>query len=96
MSDRSQVVWLRKAMAGFGLLLLANTWRLWTPQTEFPQIPFFSLLIDVPGVVDWIALLGTSIGLIAMFFTSCRMAKPAIGLFLISIIPLVLLNQHRL
>ena len=96
MSDRSQVVWLRKAMAGFGLLLLANTWRLWTPQTEFPQIPFFSLLVDVPGVVDWIALLGTSIGLIAMFFTSCRMAKPAIGLFLISIIPLVLLNQHRL
>ena len=96
MSDRSQVVWLRKAMAGFGLLLLAITWRLWTPQTEFPQIPFFSWLVDVPGVADWIALLGTSIGLIAMFFTSCRMAKPAIGLFLISIVPLILLNQHRL
>ena len=42
MSDRSQVVWLRKAMAGFGLLLLAITWRLWTPQTEFPQIPFLA------------------------------------------------------
>ena len=96
MSDRSRLVWLRKTMAGFGLLLLAITWRLWTPQTEFPQIPFFSWLVDIPGFVDWVALLGTSIGLIAMLFTSGRMAKPAIGLFLISIAPLVLLNQHRL
>ena len=96
MSDRGRVVWLRKIMAGFGLLLLAITWRLWTPQTEFPQIPFFSWLVDVPSFVDWVALLGTGIGLIAMLFTSGRMAKPAIGLFLISIVPLVLLNQHRL
>ena len=96
MSDRSRLVWLRKTMAGFGLLLLAITWRLWTPQTEFPQIPFFSWLVDIPGFVDWVALLGTSIGLIAMLFTSGRLTKPAIGLFLISIVPLVLLNQHRL
>ena len=96
MSDRSRLTWLRKTMAGFGLLLLAITWRLWTPQTEFPQIPFFSWLVDIPGFVDWVALLGTSVGLIAMLFTSGRMAKPAIGLFLISIAPLVLLNQHRL
>ena len=96
MSDRSRLTWLRKTMAGFGLLLLAITWRLWTPQTEFPQIPFFSWLVDVPSFVDWVALLGTSIGLIAMLFTSGRMAKPAISLFLISIVPLVLLNQHRL
>ena len=96
MSDRSRVIWLRKTMAAFGLLLLAITWRLWTPQTEFPQIPFFGWLVDVPGMVDWIALLGTSTGLIALLFTSVRMAKPALGLFLISIVPLVLLNQHRL
>ena len=69
MSDRSRLTWLRKTMAGFGLLLLAITWRLWTPQTEFPQIPFFSWLVDIPGFVDWVALLGTSIGLIAMLFT---------------------------
>ena len=96
MSDRSRLTWLRKTMAAFGLLLLTITWRLWTPQIEFPQIPFFGWLVDVPGFVDWIALLGTSVGLITMLFTNGRLTKPAIGLFLISIVPLVLLNQHRL
>lgn len=83
-------------MAAFGLLLLAITWRLWTPQTDFPQIPFFGWLVNAPGIVDWIALTGTSIGLIAMMLTNEKRAQPAIGLFLVSIIPLVLLNQHRL
>lgn len=96
MSDADRVICFRKTMAAFGLLLLAITWRLWTPQTTFPQIPFFGWLVNVPGIVDWIALAGTSIGLFAMLLTSKRRFKPAIGLFLISIVPLVLLNQHRL
>ena len=96
MSDRGRIIWLRKTMAAFGLLLFAITWRLWTPQTEFPQIPFFGWLVDVPGGVDWIALVGTFISLTTILFTNDRWSKAATGLFLISTSLLVLLNQHRL
>ena len=36
--------------------LIAVTWKLWTPQSKFPQIPFFEFLIHAPGWLDWIAL----------------------------------------
>ena len=96
MNDGSRATWLRKTMAAFGLLLFAITWRLWTPQTEFPQIPFFSWLTDVPGFVDWIAAAGTLVGLVAMLLTTQRWVKPAMMLFLVCTSILVLLNQHRL
>jgi len=96
MSDRSRATWLRRIMAAFGLVLFAITWRLWTPQIEFPQIPFFSWLTQVPGLVDWMAAAGTLAGLVAMLLTNHRLAKPAAILFLISTSLLVLLNQHRL
>ena len=96
MNDLCRVAWLRRTMAAFGLILFAITWRLWTPQTDFPQIPFFGWLVDVPGGVDWIALVGTFIGLTTILFVNDRWSKPAIGLFLVSTSLLVLLNQHRL
>ena len=81
MNEGSRATWLRKTMAAFGLLLFAITWRLWTPQTEFPQIPFFGWLTEVPGFVDWIAAVGTLVGLLAMLLTNRRLAKAAIGVF---------------
>ena len=83
--------------AGFALLLFVSTWKLWTPQTEFPQIPFFEFLIDVPGWVDWIAL-----ALLGLSLTVCLFVKPrsmvvaGLWLFAISVSVLILLNQHRL
>ena len=96
MNEESRAIWLRRTMAIFGLLLFAITWRLWTPQTDFPQIPFFGWLRQVPGFVDWIAAAGTVVGLIAMLSTKYRWAKPAIILFVVSTSLLILLNQHRL
>ena len=96
MSDLSRATWLRKTMAAFGLILFAITWRLWTPQTKFPQIPFFGWLTEVPGVVDWIAAVGTLVGLITMLLTNGRWVKPATLLFWTSTSLLILLNQHRL
>lgn len=64
-----RVVWLRRWLALSWLALLAATWRLWTPQVVFPQIPFFAALRTVPGWVDWIALgtlLGGLIGLLIL------------------------------
>ena len=31
---------LRRVVAVFAVLLIAATWRLWTPQDVFPQVPF--------------------------------------------------------
>jgi len=96
MSDESRAIWLRKTMAAFGLLLFAITWRLWTPQTEFPQIPFFRWLVNVPGAVDWIVASAMTVGLVAMLLGTQRWARGSLVLFLASTAVLVLLNQHRL
>ena len=39
---RTRAALLRRALALFGLALVAATWRLWTPQHVFPQVPFFT------------------------------------------------------
>lgn len=61
-----QTDWLRRWLALAALALFAATWRLWTPQTVFPQIPFFAALRTVPGWVDWIALAGMFAGLLGL------------------------------
>lgn len=38
------------------LVLLAATWKLWTPQVVYPQVPLLSLACHFPRMVDWICL----------------------------------------
>lgn len=84
-------------MAGFALLLFASSWKLWTPQDIFPQIPFLTSLITTPTWVDWFCL-GLSAGALGV----CLLAKEgkaltaALILFAISTTVLILLDQHRL
>ena len=86
-----------RVWAGFGLLLFASTWKLWTPQTDFPQIPFFEFLIDVPGLVDWFAITGVVVSLaICMVATSSNRTRLALGAFVLASCVLIVLNQHRL
>ena len=70
-SDQEQrlVVYCR-IMAGFALLLLAVTWRLWTPQIVFPQIPFFEFLVSTPSTVDWVACAIVLVSLLGMLFSN--------------------------
>lgn len=98
--------WFVKTWAVFGIALFAATWNLWTPQTEFPQIPFFEFLVPTPGWIDWTALSCVGFSLLV-----CLLAKspdpfgsrptweyPRIGcwLFASALATLILLNQHRL
>jgi hypothetical protein len=86
-----------RVWAGFGLLIFASTWKLWTPQTEFPQIPFFEFLVDVPGWADWMALALLGLSLTACLFSSSRsLVAGSLWLFAIAASGLILLNQHRL
>ncbi len=85
------------AWALFALALIAATWKLWTPQTDFPQIPFFRALVDTPGFVDWVLLAGVIVSLLLCLHRSServrRVSQFSFALFMIG---LILLNQHRL
>lgn len=52
----ARIAWLRRWLAVCGLILIAATWRLWTPQDFFPQIPSLAALRDAPEWLDWLGL----------------------------------------
>jgi hypothetical protein len=91
-----QSIWYRRVWAGFGLLLFLVTWRLWTPQTVFPQIPFASALTGVPGYFDWFAIT-VVVGslLVAGISTQETVWRRGMIAFAVATTLLVLLNQHR-
>jgi len=51
--------------------LLAATWKLWTPQSSFPQIPFFEFLVHAPSWLDWVGLTVVGLSLVV-----CLLANP--------------------
>ena len=86
-----------RGMAVFAILLFASTWKLWTPQDAFPQIPFLASLITTPTWVDWscLGLSATSL-LVCLFAKEGKVLTAALILFAISTTILILLDQHRL
>lgn len=100
--DSRQVELIQRGVALFGLLLIAVTWRLWTPQNLFPRVPVLESLARLPEpaatLATWCAVAVccaslTAIVLLAHHRTTSRIAA---GLVAISFIALVLLDQHRL
>ncbi len=91
------VMRLQRWTAIFSLALIAATFRLWIPQTVFPQVPAFALLCDAPVWCDWILLGCLIVGL--LFFAMGRSGYSNISgclLVLVSLCALVCLDQHRL
>ncbi|WP_166829932.1 MauE/DoxX family redox-associated membrane protein [Thalassoroseus pseudoceratinae] len=78
--------------------LLMVTWKLWTPQTIFPQIPFLELLTGTPGWVDWVLLFGVVGALVVTLFSPPpdRFGRLAMGVFAVCLTGLISLDQHRL
>ncbi len=86
----------RYALAGFGMLLFATTWRLWTPETVFPQIPFFASLTAIPAWLDWLVFPVTIITLlVACTVQRERVWRRSMMVFAIAATVLILLDQHR-
>jgi hypothetical protein len=97
MTDDQRIKWMRRLMSAGGVVLFVVTWKLWTPQTDFPQIPFSGLLVGVPGWFDWVAL--TCIGGGLLGIGACReqtLLRIAIFVFVVAAVCSVALNQHRL
>lgn len=85
---------LRRWWAVSGLALVAATWNLWTPQTEFPQVPLFGWAGSLPEFVDWLGFGFLLCSLVAAAF------KPGWHrswiVFAVALGILILLDQHRL
>ena len=88
---------LQRWTAAGSIALIAATWRLWIPQTVFPQIPLFSILCIAPAWCDWICLGCLLTGLIVLVAgISPRWNALGCILVLVSIPMLFSLDQHRL
>lgn len=81
-----------------GLVLFAATWRLWIPQSDFPQVPLFRWVALLPNALDWfcfgsliIALMTAAMGLPR--WTRTQIAWP---MFSVAYIGSVMFDQHRL
>ncbi len=80
----------------FGLALFSSTWKLWTPQRSFPQVPFVEWMCRWPAWTDWFCLAGIFGSLLICLSARPRPTKAARVAFLIFVLVSVLLDQHRL
>ena len=88
-----------RVWACFGLALFATTWKLWTPQNLYPQVPVFEVLVNAPVMVDWLAL-GLIFCSLALLAFQPRLdnvrSRWLITVFAVSLCVSFLLDQHRL
>ncbi|MFG0335702.1 MAG: hypothetical protein ACF8TS_20270 [Maioricimonas sp. JB049] len=97
-SIQSRLCWFGQATAFFALLLLGVTWRLWTPQHLFPQIPLLEFACGLPAAVDWGAVAVLAVGLIAAALLATGKRASRIGWLAVAAAfgLLFLGDQHRL
>ena len=95
--DARTTDWMCRTVALGTLALLAVTWKLWTPQTIYPQVPLFGWAVTAPGWIDWCCFGGLILSLLAALFVPqrSRLWKPALLLFVALLAGLIVLDQHR-
>jgi hypothetical protein len=85
---------LRVCFALWGLALIAVTWRLWTPQDEFPQVPLVVWAGWMPEALQWSTLAIVVISLVAI--AAGNQGRSPYLVFAACVALLVLIDQHRL
>lgn len=89
---------LRRLVAVSALVLVAATWRLWTPQDVYPRVPLVRWALTCPPVVDFLLLAGMIGSLVVMLAARGRgrwTAASQLG-FVATMAGLMLLDQHRI
>jgi hypothetical protein len=83
--------------AGSLFVLFGTTWPLWSPQDEFPRVPFVGWLVGIPAWLEWAALGGCGIALLIalIFATKVHVMRWAVVVSTLAIAVLVLADQHR-
>lgn len=73
------------------------TWKLWIPQTEFPQVPLLRLAGELPAWIEWVSGVAVVTALVGFVIASSRRAVAWLsGGFLLAMTLLVAVDQHRL
>jgi hypothetical protein len=96
-ASQNRAAWLGRAMGLFGVTLVASTWRLWTPQQEFPQVPLVHAAGAVPAWFEWTG--GATIVLAlcgALLARNRRLHAATLAVFAISTLLMILMDQERL
>lgn len=99
LNSRVGSMWFLRVWSVFGLFLFATTWRLWTPQSLYPQVPVFESMVNAPGFIDWVAFVLIVASLIWIAITpkvSGAWSRWPIVVFASSLLVSFLLDQHRL
>ncbi len=97
MNATSLITAYQRSLVVFAFVLGGLTWRLWTPQTVFPQVPLFEALITAPPWLDWLAI-STLVGSLAACLFATRTGRyRAVTCCSITICTgtLIALDQHR-
>jgi hypothetical protein len=89
---------VRRALAASGLALVAATWRLWTPQHVFPQVPLLGFATTLPAWCDWLGLAGMVGGLATALVTphASRWSSAGLLAFVLATAGMVAIDGNRL
>jgi len=95
--DDQLVANYQRLVAVAGLALVGATWKMWTPQTVFPQVPFLGFVNALPAEIDWAGLLLLVVSLIVLLVRpgNQKIRQTACGLFVLSACWLIVADQHR-
>ena len=87
---------LQLLVALFAAAQIGTSFRLWTPQSEFPQVPVIQGFVW-PDFMAWLLLSGVGIAIVGQFVGACRgtASRWAALMFLLTTGGLLLEDQHR-
>ena len=87
-----------RLLCGFTLALTCSTWRLWTAQTQFPQVPLFGLALRWPTVFDTLGLLVWGLGLACGVWggADTKLGRTGMLMAWVALLSLIVSDQHRL
>ncbi|MEZ6118473.1 MAG: hypothetical protein R3C28_18160 [Pirellulaceae bacterium] len=91
----SQRLLLRRISCAGTLLLICVTWKLWTGQSSFPQVPFLHSLCNASIWFDRILLGVLLLGLVLLLFAKRASGKGWAWISVGCLVGLLLLNQQR-
>jgi len=97
-SPERRAAWLGRSVAAFAAVLFAATWRLWTPQTDFPQVPLIGWAAGLPAWCDWMVAscaMAALLGVLASRYET-RFHRAAWLVFACAVAMSIVLDQHRL
>lgn len=97
-SSTANTTALCRLLAAGQLGLVAATWKLWTPQSVFPQVPLLQVACDLPGWMDWISLSILVVASASLFIGagSMRLRRVSAGAVAAAFAAFFVLDQHRL